>query len=351
MASFINSDNCEFQLLASRVKGTIRQLWIDKENNIENILDDEFKIRHIDTRKKFDLANKIGDILFFSNISNNIDRINMNDCTINEFNESYIIPQKPVIILDCTKNSLWPAGSEYWKPDSLLNSLGINRRFEVKDANATVSLDDFIKYIRSINCFEDDNPAYLWETLIDGEHDDIISKFQIPKYFTENGKGGIHTPGDGADLLSDAGVDGSLFGLHRWLLMGPVRSGSNLHIDPLHTSAWNTLLLGSKYWVVFPPGIPEEYLINATKSVNLLSDDNEIYSSDYCSASWFLLVLPFIESEVLNGNWPEEFQPQKFIQYEGETIYIPAGWWHAVLNIDLTVCVTQNIAEVLLWIV
>ena len=74
--------------------------------------------------------------------------------------------------------------------------------------------------------------------------------------------------------------------IRRWFLLGPRRSGTNLHIDPLGTSAWNTLIHGRKRWVLFPPGANKK-LVKGKKMVLRGEDDEAI---DY-----FVNMLPRIK--------------------------------------------------------
>lgn len=62
---------------------------------------------------------------------------------------------------------------------------------------------------------------------------------------------------------------------HRWFLMGPRRSGTCVHIDPLASSAWNTVVSGRKLWVLFPPGTPKS-VVKAKKQLLANEDDEAI---------------------------------------------------------------------------
>ena len=123
---------------------------------------------------------------------------------------------------------------------------------------------------------------------------------------------------------------------YRWFLVGPERSGTCVHIDPLATSAWNTLIHGKKRWVLFPPHVPK-HIVKGKGLVYKHEDDEAIH--------YFMTILPRIKEEAKESNGIgdyKDFACYEFTQHEGETVYIPNGWWHAVLNLTDTVGITQN---------
>ena len=69
---------------------------------------------------------------------------------------------------------------------------------------------------------------------------------------------------------------------HRWFLMGPKRSGTEVHIDPLGTSAWNASVMGHKRWLLIPPG-PDitKKLVRGTHLISKEEDDEAMHYFDF----------------------------------------------------------------------
>ncbi|KAF9387443.1 hypothetical protein CPC16_007027 [Podila verticillata] len=141
----------------------------------------------------------------------------------------------------------------------------------------------------------------------------LLDDFSVPKYFKD-------------DLFQLAGDRRRP--PFRWFVVGGARSGTGIHIDPLGTSAWNTLTSGHKRWCLFPPGIPKDIY------------DPPMKPFDREAVSWFHHVYPrFAANDFELG---KKYGMTEVIQKPGETMFVPGGWPHIVMNLDFTIAITQN---------
>jgi histone arginine demethylase JMJD6 len=118
----------------------------------------------------------------------------------------------------------------------------------------------------------------------------------------------------------------------------------------LGTSAWNTLLVGKKRWILFPPTVPKS-IVKGNEVLERHEDDEPVH--------YFTTIFPRIKQRATeigklmhpNGvscnvasleQWKKFTCCYEFTQMTGDTVFIPNGWWHAVLNLSHTVAVTQN---------
>mmetsp|Transcript_8350 Transcript_8350/g.17336 ORF Transcript_8350/g.17336 Transcript_8350/m.17336 type:complete len:271 (+) Transcript_8350:3-815(+) len=175
-------------------------------------------------------------------------------------------------------------------------------------------MGDFSKYVE---CQDDDTPLYLFDHMFANyaatRH--LADQYQVPELFAQ-------------DILESLGP--SLRPPYRWLLIGPSRSGSFLHKDPLGTSAWNALVKGTKLWVLFPPHTPTAWLC----------PEHRPSHGEESAACWFLLWWREVRAQT--RQWPAKYQPIEFVQRAGEVVFVPARWWHTVLNLEDTIAVTHN---------
>lgn len=228
-------------------------------------------------------------------------------------------------------------GLRHWPLDQLRHNRDLrNRLFKCGEdddgRSIKVKLKHFLRYLRSN---KDDSPLYIFDTSFDEDRlaKRILSEYRVPCYFRDDLFG----------FISEARRPP-----YRWFLVGPERSGTTVHIDPLATNAWNSLIQGVKRWVLFPPHVPKSVI----KGKGLVRDDEDDEAIHY-----FMYILPRIkrkamavaqaiqnqygDSSIVDSPY-KDFCCYEFTQYPGETVFVPNGWWHAVLNVTDTVAVTQN---------
>ena len=162
----------------------------------------------------------------------------------------------------------------------------------------------------------DESPLYLFDS-------DFVDKMDLKV----GRDGGVFWPPDcfGEDFFA---ILGEQRPDHRWLIVGPARSGSTFHKDPNATSAWNAVISGSKYWIMFPSSTT-----NPPPPGVFVSEDQSEVTSPLSIAEWLL---------AFHGEARNTPGCLEGVCGEGEILHVPSGWWHLVVNLESAIAITQN---------
>lgn len=228
----------------------------------------------------------------------------------------------------------WPIYKS-WDADILRQKYGdVKFRAEAVDWD----LETYISYMRNTT---DESPVYLFDrSFVESMKLNVPEASAFPREQTASGNTEDSTSYDyempscfSQDLFS---VLGNERPDSRWLIIGPARSGSTFHKDPNATSAWNAVLRGRKYWLMFHPSV-------ATPPGVFVSDDASEVTSPLSIAEWLLGF--HAEARKMYGHGAQKDGVplmQEGICGPGEILYVPSGWWHLVVNLDESIAVTGN---------
>ncbi|KAF2088175.1 F-box domain-containing protein [Saccharata proteae CBS 121410] len=229
------------------------------------------------------------------------------DLSVEEFSSQWT--NKPFILTSPVKE--WPCFHGWSTPSLVKRYAEVAFRAEAVDW----PLNKYVDYMYNNS---DESPLYLFDR-------SFAEKMNIG--VGKDVKDAAYWPPScfGEDLF---GVLGDQRPDSRWLIMGPARSGSTFHKDPNATSAWNAVLTGSKYWLMFPssPSLPPP------PGVILSEDCSEITSP--LSIAEYLLTFHEMARETPGAC--------EGICYAGEVLHVPSGWFHLVLNLEESIALTQN---------
>jgi hypothetical protein len=188
-------------------------------------------------------------------------------------------------------------------------------------ANVELRLRDFLHYVAT-DAFNDPEPLFVFDDDLHLKLPSLSDHYTTPQMFA-------WTPLQDIFAYSPEHTRPA----YKWHIFGPARTGSLPHVDPYLSHAWNALLLGRKRWLVFPGWLAQQL----EDSLHLTTAAGGV---EMGAGLWFSRVYgsPLLQAK-LRAHASHVFE---FVQEAGDTVYVPKGWCHAVVNLDFTVAVTHN---------
>ena len=236
----------------------------------------------------------------------NVARECASSLSLGAFVDKYEVPGLPCVIKESMKS--WNSVNE-WSLSSLCDMLG-DKKFRVGPFD--VAFSAFADYVRN---HREENPLYLFDCKFGEKCSALLDGYKVPKYFCGKDRDLFASPP--AEKRPD----------FRWLILGAAKSGSKWHVDPNKTSAWNAAIFGRKKWIMLPPGCPPPGVRP--------SPDGGFVAQPVSLMEWFSnyydAMIETVGDKVI-----------EFVAEPGECVFVPSGWWHCVLNLDVSCAITQN---------
>jgi histone arginine demethylase JMJD6 len=263
----------------------------------------------------------------------NLKRISCN-ITREEFYETYEKTRTPVMLVGCTDQ--WPA-HKLWKDiPTVLDRFENNTQWE-SISGREMSWGQFREFYKESHETDGDkhglriflklNPGFPADELhqdysVPGPFRDADVYEQLPHFKKR------HFPKD--------------FGpLHYWIV-GSYGTGTGPHADPLTTDAWSTLTSGHKWWIIYPKvkHVLSEAETQCHRSCSTSMTDFHV-TGKRDEVSWYASVAKHANKFHYGSGEHAKF----VLQNPGETIYLPFGMIHSVMNVDETIAITEKFAS------
>jgi len=241
-----------------------------------------------------------------------LERISCN-ITREEFFLKYEVPRKPVMLVGCDAD--WPARTE-WTYDTLAPRFYNESKWRARLGGKTEDYEK-IEWGVLANAMAENKPFYVFDQLQHEEGKKLEADYVDP------------LPMQGGNLYQQMN-DRDIYwaGPLRWFCVGKFGSGTKSHIDPFSSDAWNSLIRGHKWWIIYPEGVTDRDTFC----------EGACSSEDPLTRQWY----GSVGVNAARTEYPNDKYAYHVLQKPGETIYVPDGIVHSVFNMDATVAVTRN---------
>lgn len=203
-----------------------------------------------------------------------------------EFNESYFKPLRPLVIKDLAKT--WPASTR-WTPEFFKEQHG-NKQVKVYDSSFVAAGKHYMSKLKTISLKD-----YI---------DTVLTKEQDLRMFLYNIKSEI------PELVDDINFPSLVNGISRnfvFMFFGCKGSVTQLHFDIDMSHVFHTAMYGKKTVYLFPYG-----------------QGKNLHRYPFTCRSYVDIEKPDMEQ------FPglKLVQGYKVLLEQGDTLYIPSGYWH-----------------------